>query len=59
MVQVVAGDQQVGIGVRTEIGDPEADELVRILLARLDLGQQPLGPGQLLQPAGGRREPTC
>ena len=51
-------DEQVRVRVRAEIGDAVTDELVRILLSRLDLGQQLLGPGQLLQPASRRSEPN-
>jgi len=55
--QVVARDEQVRVGGGPIIGHPEADVLVRVSLARLDLGQQLLGPGHLLLPAGRRGVP--
>src|SRR5262249_28035252 len=49
VLQLRAGDQQVRVGRRAELGDPETDELVRVRLTELDLAQQLPGPGQLLQ----------
>jgi hypothetical protein len=49
VLQHVALDEQVGVGVGAELGDPVTDELVRVVPARLDLGQKPLGTGQLFE----------
>ena len=49
--QVVAADQQVRVRVRAVIGDAEADVLVRVRFARLDLAQKLLGAGDLGLPA--------
>src|SRR5262249_16919287 len=56
MTEVQAGNQQVGIRLGTELGDPKTDELIRIRLARLDFAQQVTGSGQLFGPTSRRRE---
>jgi hypothetical protein len=50
-------DQEVGVRFGTVIGDPEADVLVRVRPAGVDLGEQFLRPGDLLLPPGRRRIP--
>ncbi len=54
--QIFAADHQVRISVGTKIGDTVTNKLVRILPLRIDLGQQPLGTGQLLQAPRRRSE---
>jgi hypothetical protein len=39
-------DKQVRVGLRTEVRDPEADELIRIRAARFDLAQPALDEPQ-------------
>src|SRR5438309_9995267 len=38
------------------VGNPVADELVRVLFLRIEVGQQGLGALELLEPARGRSE---
>jgi hypothetical protein len=57
VLQFLAADEQVGIGVGPVIGDPEADKLIGIIFVRVDFGQETLRTRQLLQPPGRRGEP--
>ena len=43
VLEVAAGDEQVRVRGGSEVGHPEADELVRVDAIRHDLGQQLLG----------------
>ncbi len=55
--QIGPVDEQVWIRVWTEIGDAEANVLVRVLLRGVDLRQQLLGPCLLFAPLGRGRKP--
>ncbi len=56
--QLVAGHEQVGVRLRAIFRDAPADELIRIALGRIDLGQQSFGSNELFRPASGRSEPN-
>src|SRR6185437_445595 len=51
-----AGDEQIGMRLRTVIRDSPTDELIRIPFAWIDLRQETFGANQLLGPTSGRGE---
>ena len=55
--QIVARNPQVRVSIRAVLGHAEADELIRVHAARIDLAQKPGGAAELFAATSRRSEP--